>query len=51
VVISGAEVKEKDVYSQEATRAIHNKPMPTHADIPSSHAPNMKTMLQQPRKQ
>merc|ERR1712063_129319 len=30
VVISGASIKEKDVYSAEAARAIHEKPMPTH---------------------
>lgn len=53
VVISGASIKEKDVYSAEAARAIHEKPMPTHNHATSgnqhAHIPNV-TNLQQPRR-
>jgi len=51
VVISGAVVKEKDVFSAQAAKAIHEKPMPTHSPIDRAinHNPGM-THIQQPRK-
>jgi len=53
VVISGAHVKEKDIYSPESARAIHEKPQPTHSHITAGHqhgyTHNM-TNLMQPRK-
>lgn len=53
VVISGAQVKEKEVYSSEAARAIHEKPLPTHSTFDTGHSPhgNKQAFIQQPRKQ
>jgi len=52
-VISGAVVKEKDIFSPEAAKAIHEKPMPTHSApisrAASNHVQGM-THIQQPRK-
>jgi len=48
VVVSGAQVKEKDAFSTEAVKNMHEKPMPTvgHSNI---HAHNANH-IQQPRK-
>ena len=52
VVISGAQVKEKEVYSSEAARAIHEKPLPTHSNFDSgAFGANKQAYIQQPRKQ
>jgi len=52
VVISGAQVKEKEVYSPDAARSIHEKPVPTHNhDAGAGHHGNKINHIQQPRKQ
>ncbi|XP_046443169.1 death-associated protein 1-like [Daphnia pulex] len=52
VVISGAQVKEKEVFSPEAARAIHEKPVPTHNhDAGAGQHGNKINFIQQPRKQ
>lgn len=52
VVISGAEVKEKEVYSPEAAKAIHEKPVPTHTQNEGGFGQhgNRLGFIQQPRK-
>ena len=52
-MISGAQVKEKEIFSAEAAKAIHEKPMPTHSHAQvgysTSHIHNVNN-IQQPRK-
>ncbi len=52
MVISGAQVKEKEVFSPEAAKAIHEKPVPTHNhDASAGQHGNKINFIQQPRKQ
>jgi len=48
VVVSGAQVKEKEAFSTESVKNIHEKPMPT-AGYSTSHVHNVNH-IQQPRK-
>ena len=48
VLVSGAAVKEKDAYTTEAVKHMHEKQMPTHGHS-ASHSHNINN-IQQPRK-